>query len=115
MAFLTGMDLPTFVVFSTLFALQGPFIHSNTRVNLGWANRIVTDNRFHRVHHSIEERHFDTNFGERTTIWDQLFGTAYFPEPDEWPATGISGETEPEATREYLWRPVAIKRAQQTS
>ena len=40
---------------------------------------MIADNRFHRIHHSIQPQHFDKNFGAGTSLWDQLFGTAYFP------------------------------------
>jgi sterol desaturase/sphingolipid hydroxylase (fatty acid hydroxylase superfamily) len=105
MALLIGMDTPAFFVVSTLISLQGPFIHSNTRFNLGIFNRVIADNRFHRIHHSVEGRHFHKNFGERSTIWDQIFGTAHFPGPLEWPGTGLVGLSEPKLTTDYLWRP----------
>ena len=105
MAFLIGFDTPTFAVFAFLIAAQGPFIHSNTKIHYGPLNRILVDNRFHRIHHSVEQRHFNKNFGERSTIWDQLFGTAHFPRPNEWPRTGIAEEPEPVRTKDYLWRP----------
>jgi len=42
----------------------------------------------HRVHHSIEGRHSDTNFGSLFSVWDHLFGTQY-RRYDEYPDTGI--------------------------
>ena len=56
------------------------WIHSPTRANFGPLRALFVDNRFHRIHHSLEERHFDKNFGAFTTLWDRLFGTACFPE-----------------------------------
>ncbi|WP_324808340.1 sterol desaturase family protein [Sphingomonas sp. LY29] len=109
MAVLIGMDTPTFVVLAFLMWLQGAFIHSNTRIHLGIFNRIFVDNRLHRIHHSIEERHFDKNFGERSSIWDQLFGTAYFPERDEWPDTGVSGLPERRRLTDYIWCPSQVQ------
>lgn len=102
---LIGANLPAAAIVAFLTPIQGAFIHSNTRFNLGFFNRIIADNRLHRIHHSIESRHFDVNFGERTSIWDQLFGTAYFPAHDEWPKTGLTEEPEPKKTGDYLWRP----------
>ncbi len=105
MGVLIGMDTPTFAVLAFLISVQGAFIHSNTRIHLGVANRVLVDNRLHRIHHSVEDRHFDKNFGERSSLWDQLFGTAYFPRSDEWPQTGILGVPEARNVSEYLWRP----------
>ncbi len=111
MAMLVGIDLPTLAVLTILISAQGPFIHSNTKINLGPLSRIFVDNRFHRIHHSLENQHFDKNFGERSTIWDQLFGTAYFPQHNEWPNTGIADEPEPSMTSDYLWRPFRRSRS----
>jgi hypothetical protein len=45
---------------------------------------------FHRIHHSMERRHFDKNFGGRLIVWDYLFGTmnANF---NEYPKIGVPG------------------------
>lgn len=39
-------------------------------------SRIVVTPHFHHVHHSRDERDFNTNYGEVFVIWDRLFGTA---------------------------------------
>ena len=65
--------------------------HSNIRTNLGWLRYIFVTPQSHRVHHSIEPRHHDTNFGLTFSLWDQLFGTQYRGY-DEYPATGIDDE-----------------------
>jgi sterol desaturase/sphingolipid hydroxylase (fatty acid hydroxylase superfamily) len=59
------------------------------------------DNRFHRIHHSVEPKHFEKNFGIMFTVWDQLFRTAYFPRPDEWPKTGVAGIQPPRKLSDY--------------
>lgn len=105
MALVVGLDTPTFAVLTVLIGAQGPFIHANTKLHFGPMARLLVDNRFHRIHHSVETRHFDRNFGERSTIWDQIFRTAYFPRHDEWPNTGIAEEPEPSLTSDYFWRP----------
>lgn len=78
------------------------WIHSPTRANFGPLRALFVDNRFHRIHHSLEERHFDRNFGAFTTLWDRLFGTACFPEPGQWPAVGLAGIDEPRNVREWV-------------
>jgi len=37
----------------------------------------------HQVHHSVDDRHRDTNFGSILAIWDWAFGTLYVPEGRE--------------------------------
>ncbi|MFI4935082.1 MAG: sterol desaturase family protein [Caulobacterales bacterium] len=94
-------------VLGVILGLHGNYLHSPTRIHFGPVGRFIQDNRFHRIHHSIEPKHFDKNFGVFTTLWDWMFGTAYFPAADEWPQTGVPGEPEPETIRDYLLRPFA--------
>jgi sterol desaturase/sphingolipid hydroxylase (fatty acid hydroxylase superfamily) len=88
-----------------LIGVQGQYIHSHTRLNLGPLRYVLADNHFHRIHHSAEQRHFDKNFGSFTSLWDTVFGTAHFPKRDEWPDTGIDEHDEPKTVGEYLFRP----------
>jgi len=106
-AYLVGIDsIKTAAVAELIVRLQGYYLHSPTRLNAGpLFRRIIADNRFHRIHHSIHPEHFDKNFGAGTSIWDQLFGTAYFPAADEWPQTGMTDQPESSSLAEYLWRP----------
>jgi sterol desaturase/sphingolipid hydroxylase (fatty acid hydroxylase superfamily) len=88
-----------------LTAAQGHFEHSCTRLHFGWLRYLISDNRYHRIHHSIEQRHVGKNFGAFTPIWDWLFGTALFPGQEEWPATGLTDVREPKTLKDYLMRP----------
>jgi sterol desaturase/sphingolipid hydroxylase (fatty acid hydroxylase superfamily) len=97
-------------VLGWLVALQGYYVHSQTRLTFGPLGRYVVDNHFHRIHHSMEPRHFDKNFGVITTLWDSLFGTAYFPAKDEWPDTGLADFPEPAGVGEYLLAPFTYRR-----
>lgn len=91
---------------ASIMTFQDLVIHSPLRVHLGPLRRVFNDNRFHRIHHSTEERHFDRNYGLFFTIWDQMFGTAYFPAKDEWPETGVAGVRPPESFADVLTHPV---------
>lgn len=90
-----------------LLGLQGAYLHSATRLHFGRLNRILIDNRFHRIHHSLEPRHFDRNFSNFSPIWDVVFGTAYFPKADEWPDTGLADQPEPASIIDYMVRPLS--------
>ena len=81
------------------------FIHSPVTLHVGPLRHILVDNRYHRIHHSVERAHHDKNFGAITPLWDWLFGTMYMPRPDEWPATGVSGLPEPKSLREWSSAP----------
>ena len=106
-AYLIGVDqVATFFIIELFVRAQGNYLHSSTRLHFGpVVRRLLADNRFHRIHHSRDPRHFDRNFGAGTSLWDQLFGTAYFPAASEWPDTGMSDQGEAVTIPEYLWRP----------
>jgi sterol desaturase/sphingolipid hydroxylase (fatty acid hydroxylase superfamily) len=82
------------------------WIHSPTRAHFGPLRTMLVDNRYHRVHHSLEARHFDRNFGAFTTLWDRLFRTHYAPEPGEWPDVGLADVDEPADVRAWLVQPL---------
>jgi len=93
-----------------ILSWQPIYLHSATRLQLGPVlGRLVVDSRYHRIHHSLEPKHFNRNFGAATPLWDWLFGTAYFPDKDEWPEVGLAGVEEPRTVREWSalpFRPV---------
>ncbi|KQM36070.1 hypothetical protein ASE59_15510 [Sphingomonas sp. Leaf10] len=103
-----GPVVPAMLV---LMQLQAAFIHSPSRWHLGPLSRLLVDNRFHRIHHSVEHKHFDHNFGAFTTVWDRLFGTAWMPARDEWPATGIAEVDQPRTLHQWVTLPVAYDQA----
>lgn len=81
------------------------FIHAPIRWHFGPFRRAFVDGPYHRIHHSLEQRHFGKNFGTGLTVWDQIFGTAYFPTTNEWPDTGVAGLPPPKHFTEYLAMP----------
>lgn len=104
-AFLVPTGLPVWKLAAGLMVLQSQYVHSQTRLHFGPFWRVVYDNRFHRIHHSIEEQHFDRNFGVFTPVWDWMFGTLYVPAKGEWPATGIADTPEVDGLGDFLLRP----------
>lgn len=82
------------------------YIHSPTGAHFGPLSLILVDNRFHRVHHSIERQHFDRNFGITFSIWDRIFGTACDLAAAEWPETGVVGIEPPRSMFDYILFPL---------
>jgi sterol desaturase/sphingolipid hydroxylase (fatty acid hydroxylase superfamily) len=82
----TALGAPALGVlaFEVILNATSMFSHSNVRLpegidrGLRW---IVVTPDMHRVHHSIERRETDSNFGFNLPWWDRLFGT-YRPEPE---------------------------------
>lgn len=64
--------------FGIIFIVIDVLGHSNVRVNLGRLSYIISTPQAHRIHHSIEPKHYDTNFGNTFMIWDHIFGTFYY-------------------------------------
>lgn len=67
------------------------FAHANVRASFGPLWWLIISPDYHRIHHSIDPKHRDKNFTNWFPIWDVVFGTAYLPDSDECPQTGVDG------------------------
>lgn len=85
----TSIGLPIIALLCVAF--WAFFAHAPTNLHVGPLRRVIVDERFHRIHHSLALEHRDRNFAAIFTIWDQLFGTAYFPKAGEHPKVGLDG------------------------
>lgn len=94
-----------------ILGIHGNYLHAATRLHFGPFNRVLMDNRLHRIHHSLDPAHFDKNFGNFSPLWDVVFRTAYFPKPHEWPDTGLVDQPEPDSVVEFLVQPFRAARA----
>lgn len=74
---------------ATVLGLWPFFIHANVRLPMGWLTPVMAGPQYHRIHHSIEARHWNKNYAAYFPIWDIVFGTACLPKKGEWPATGV--------------------------
>jgi sterol desaturase/sphingolipid hydroxylase (fatty acid hydroxylase superfamily) len=88
MVAVTPGDVVFYAVFYTWFT---QLYHANIKSNFGLLRYIFVTPQSHRIHHSIELRHQNKNFGALLSIWDQLFGTQYRGY-DEYPDTGIADD-----------------------
>ncbi|CDX36062.1 Putative fatty acid hydroxylase putative membrane protein (fragment) [Mesorhizobium sp. SOD10] len=98
------------IVAMTLITFQAHLSHSSTRINLGPLRYIIGDNKFHRIHHSMEAHHRHRNYGFFTTLWDTVFLTAYWPKKNEWPEVGMRNQPEPLTVRDYIMFPFDRRR-----
>ncbi|MGB5325015.1 MAG: sterol desaturase family protein [Pseudomonadales bacterium] len=89
---LLGFDPHTvFAVVALNLAYQF-FVHTQTEGKLGWLEKIFNTPSHHRVHHAVNEKYIDRNFGGVLIIWDKLFGTFVQEDPDEPCRYGIRGQ-----------------------
>jgi sterol desaturase/sphingolipid hydroxylase (fatty acid hydroxylase superfamily) len=66
------------LVFEVLLNATSMFNHGNVRIPSGldrWLRLVLVTPGLHRVHHSIDRRETDSNFGFNVPWWDRLFGT----------------------------------------
>ena len=71
------------LVFEVLLNVTSMFNHGNVHLPLAldrMLRLVVVTPDMHRVHHSIDRRETDSNFGFNVPWWDRLFGT-YRPQP----------------------------------
>ncbi len=69
----------------TLFYLAGSNLrHSHFWIGYGpVVSRVFVSPAMHQIHHSVEDRHWNKNYGEIFALWDWAFGTLYVPQTRE--------------------------------
>lgn len=76
--------LASAIVTRTYMLLGVHLRHSHIPLRYGCVlEHLLISPRQHQVHHSVEARHHDRNFGEIFAIWDWMFGTLYIPGREE--------------------------------
>ena len=69
--------------------------HSHVWLSYGPVlERIIISPAQHQVHHSVDPRHHDRNFGNSLAVWDWLFGTLYVIRGREDLTFGLAGPAE---------------------
>jgi sterol desaturase/sphingolipid hydroxylase (fatty acid hydroxylase superfamily) len=65
--------------------------HTHLEMSYGpWLNKIFLCPYYHQLHHSIDPRHYDKNFGLLFSVWDRMFGTLGVPAPGQHFTFGLS-------------------------
>lgn len=82
---LSGLQVIWVVV---LLSAYSHLYHANIRSSFGPLRYILVTPQSHRIHHSADPKHRDTNFAVVFCIWDRLFGTQWH-DHTEYPETGI--------------------------
>lgn len=85
-----GPQQPHLIATVVMFRLWGFVNHANVRCSFGPLTPFVAGPQWHRIHHSILEKHRDRNFATFFPFIDLVFGTYYAPQKGEYPATGLS-------------------------
>ena len=84
-----GVPPAVFVGVGLIDLLYQFWIHTELVGKLGWFDFVFASPSNHRVHHGINQRYLDKNYGGIFILWDRLFGT--FEEEVEKPVFGVRG------------------------
>lgn len=88
---LLGVDRSVILLYTSLDVVKGFWHHANLRTTIGPFNYLFNSAELHWWHHSTESRGHRSNYGSILSLWDWIFGTAYWPR-GEWPETiGVKG------------------------
>ena len=72
--------------------------HSEIWIGFGPVlSRILISPAMHQIHHSIDPKHYDRNYGEVFALCDWMFGTLYIPKSREAITFGVTGGAGAEA------------------
>ena len=72
---LAGVPPAMFAVAAIVDLLYQYWIHTELVGKLGWFDRWFASPSNHRVHHAVNDRYIDRNYGGIFMVWDRLFGT----------------------------------------
>ncbi len=78
---MAGVPPLVFGVVALIDLLYQFWVHTEHVGKLGWFDRWFCSPSNHRVHHAVNDRYLDRNYGGILIIWDRLFGS--FKEEDE--------------------------------
>ena len=95
-----GVPPAVFAVIALVDLLYQFWVHTQQVGRLGWFDRWFCSPSNHRVHHAVNERYLDKNYGGIWVVWDRLFGT-FIEEGDREPI--VYGTRAPLRSWNPLW------------
>ena len=72
---LAGVPPLVFAVVGLIDLLYQFWVHTEQVGRLGWFDRWFCSPSNHRVHHAVNDRYVDKNYGGILIVWDRLFGS----------------------------------------
>lgn len=70
-----GIPKEVIAVIAPLHLFAQFWYHTRLIDSMGWLEYIIVTPSHHRVHHAINPKYMDKNFGQIFIIWDKIFGT----------------------------------------
>lgn len=84
---IAGVSPAMFLAVRFFANLWGIFNHTRLVKRMGVLEEVMATPANHRVHHGIEPKYLDRNYGQTLIIWDRLFGS--FHREEEEPTYGL--------------------------
>jgi len=97
---LLGFPTLVFAVVALIDLLYQYWVHTQQIGRLGWFDRWFCAPSNHRVHHAVNDKYLDKNYGGILIVWDRLFGS--FIEEDDAEAV-VYGTRSPLRSWNPLW------------
>lgn len=104
---LAGVPPLVFVTVGLVDLLYQFWVHTEQVGRLGWFDRWFCSPSNHRVHHAVNDRYVDRNYGGILIVWDRLFGT-FVDEDDREPC--VYGTRKPLDSWDPLWANLQVYR-----
>jgi len=95
-----GFPPLVFAVVGLIDLLYQFWVHTQQIGRMGWFDRWFCAPSNHRVHHAVNDKYVDKNYGGVLIVWDRLFGT-FEPEDDAEPC--VYGTRAPLRSWNPLW------------
>ena len=70
-----GVPTRVYLTVALIDLLYQFWVHTEHIRSLGWFDRVFCSPSNHRVHHAVNDRYVDQNYGGILVLWDRLFGT----------------------------------------
>jgi alkylglycerol monooxygenase len=100
---IAGFPPQVFLFAAIVDLLYQYWIHTEQIGKLGWFDRWFASPSNHRVHHAVNDKYLDRNYGGIFMAWDRLFGT--FVEEDE---KCVYGTRSPLESWDPLWANIEV-------
>jgi len=102
---LIGFPVEVFAVVAVIDLIYQYWIHTELVGRLGWFDRVFASPSNHRVHHAVNVKYLDKNYGGIFILWDRLFGSFIEQDDNEPP---VYGTRAPLRSWNPLWANVEV-------
>jgi len=102
-----GVPPLVFATVALIDLLYQYWVHTQQVGRLGWFDRWFCSPSNHRVHHAVNDKYLDRNYGGILIVWDRLFGT-FIEEDDAEPC--VYGTRSPLRSWNPLWANLQVYR-----